>query len=374
MVTVSKSKAKRLGIPESKRHSLTRSELTNYEKGSGQYVEKDGKTLLKKNLDKNQKIEYTYDDKNVVTSTKPKVQEENVTREPIILEKEKTGIAAFREKDTLAGKAVKAATSLKTTAILATAAGVLASAGGLIGGAAAGGTAVQKAAIVGRTASTGGTTLTRGTVPIARAFQTNAKSLATTQSWFGKLFSSTKTVTSTSLKTGVTRTSRVTTTGLPSPVQLGGIAVAIFGSYPFANFIKEEALQTLSFATKTALENKDIEGGREALEMQMEFLNPDTWNKILGAIPFVNILAKLKDFYKAATKKVEIDSKAFAKLEEEITNPEETFEESSERIAGERRKEELLQRQRDAEYYKLIREKRFEEAEELLNTELEGGN
>lgn len=53
---------------------------------------------------------------------------------------------------------------------------------------------------------------------------------------------------------------------------------------------------------------------------------------------------------------------------------EEGFEESSERIAGEKRQTDLEQRARDAQYFNLIREKKFDEAEALLQTELEGGN
>ncbi len=83
--------------------------------------------------------------------------------------------------------------------------------------------------------------------------------------------------------------------------------VAIIGSYPFAGFIKEEALQTLSFGVRSATAAGDIEGAELALAAQEEVLNPGVWEKIIGTVPFVNIVKQLKDFYEAARIKLEID-------------------------------------------------------------------
>ena len=56
-----------------------------------------------------------------------KTRERKVTTLPTIkLEKKKTGISAFRERPTLAGKAIKTLTSGKTTAALATTLSVIA--------------------------------------------------------------------------------------------------------------------------------------------------------------------------------------------------------------------------------------------------------
>lgn len=92
---------------------------------------------------------------------------------------------------------------------------------------------------------------------------------------------------------------------------VGGLMAAI-GSYPFAGFIKEEALQTSSFAVKSALDNNDIAGAESAIALQKEILNPDLWGRIYAGVPMVNVLTKLKDFYKAARVKLAIDEQVVA--------------------------------------------------------------
>lgn len=88
-----------------------------------------------------------------------------------------------------------------------------------------------------------------------------------------------------------------------------GLLVGAIGSYPFAGFIKEEALQTLSLGVRSAVMNEDLEGAEKALEEQEEILNPGLWDKIFGSVPYANVLAQLKGFYEAARTKVEIDRK-----------------------------------------------------------------
>jgi len=87
-----------------------------------------------------------------------------------------------------------------------------------------------------------------------------------------------------------------------------GALVAAIGSYPFAGFIKEEALQTLSFGTHTAINNGDVEGAERALSYQEQLLNPSLWGKIVENVPFANVVRSLKDFYQAAKIKLSIDS------------------------------------------------------------------
>jgi hypothetical protein len=54
------------------------------------------------------------------------------------------------------------------------------------------------------------------------------------------------------------------TIGLFEKIGLGiaatGVLISAIGSYPFAGFLKEEALQTLSFGVTSALRNNDVEG------------------------------------------------------------------------------------------------------------------
>lgn len=97
-------------------------------------------------------------------------------------------------------------------------------------------------------------------------------------------------------------------------VVVGGVMASI-GTYPFAGFIKEEALQTLSMASSTALRNNDLEGAEQALAMQDEILNPDLWEKIIDSVPFVNVIDNLKEFYEAAALKTSIDRKILADMQ-----------------------------------------------------------
>ncbi len=126
-------------------------------------------------------------------------------------------------------------------------------------------------------------------------FATNTKTMALTKGFIGKVLARVK-----------------------SPQAIAGVVTAgivgAIGSYPFAGFIKEESLQTLSFGVKSATYNKDIEGAESALAEQEEILNPKVWDQVLGAVPFVNVLEKLKDFYNAAQKKLEIDRKVVADM------------------------------------------------------------
>jgi len=98
------------------------------------------------------------------------------------------------------------------------------------------------------------------------------------------------------------------------PVIAGMIATGIvgaIGSYPFAGFIKEEALQTLGFTSSTARANKDLAGYQASLEMRREILNPDVWSQIKQSVPFVNVLNNIDDFYKSAKLNLAVDEKLF---------------------------------------------------------------
>ena len=101
-------------------------------------------------------------------------------------------------------------------------------------------------------------------------------------------------------------------------VALASLATTIIGSYPFTGFLKEEALQTLGFAVRTAKENRDLEGFRKALDEQKALLDPNVTSKILSLIPFANILAAVKDFFDAARIKLAIDEEAFEDLKKEL--------------------------------------------------------
>jgi len=211
-------------------------------------------------------------------------------------------------------------------------------------------TGIQNRAIVGKLIEMG------GNAPIiATRFATTTKSLALTNSILIKLG-----------------------TLLKNPVFVAGSIVGIIGSYPFAGFIKEEALQTLSFATNGALTAGDLEGAQTAINETNEILNPSLWKKIFAIVPYANIVSELKTFYKVATIKNAQAQEALNIRRQEMEGDRETpFEEerrlsdekANERKETERKSEEertLNEMKWKANYYQLIRDGKFQEADELL--------
>jgi len=192
--------------------------------------------------------------------------------------------------------------------------------------------AVSKAAIVGK--GSGVITKAGGVMRYA----TNLKSTALTKSFISKTF-----------------------TFLKNPAGL----MAVIGSYPFAGFIKEEALQTLSFSVKSARDSGNIEDEQRAIDEVNEILEPSGWEKLIAAVPFANVVKQLKDFYQAAATKNELDQNSLNKRISE-TGQESDF--ARERREGDEASEarELESMRFKSEYYALIREGKFEEAEELL--------
>lgn len=127
------------------------------------------------------------------------------------------------------------------------------------------------------------------------------------------------------------------------------------GSYPFAGFIKEEALQTLGFGVRSAISNEDIEGAELAISKQEEILNPDLWGQIFAAIPTANILVQLHNFYESALIKVSIDKRVIRDMKiKEETNETET--DKWTRI----RQEELDSKNAAVDYYNEERKKQLD--------------
>ena len=195
-------------------------------------------------------------------------------------------------------------------------------------------TAVTTAARVGTsTVAIDGSTGTAGT------FATNSLTQAATTSWLSKL-----------------------TAGLTNPAVLASSLVAIIGSYPFAGFIKEEALQTTSFAFKTAEYNNDLEGMEAALDFTRELLDEGVWEKILNAVPFGNVLTQLKNFYQAARLKVQIDEKVFQDAKKSIEEGE-SKDDKTERI-----------KQEESDSYKASIDYYNSERQKLLSWEMDARN
>lgn len=118
----------------------------------------------------------------------------------------------------------------------------------------------------------------------ADTFASNPKSTAQTVKWLG---------------------------GLGASVAAAFLIKDMMGTYPMAGFLKEEALQTLGFAFKSAKETGNIDGMEAALNLQFEALNPDLTDKILFAFPYLNVHTANKAFFEAARVKMNIDAKTF---------------------------------------------------------------
>lgn len=178
-----------------------------------------------------------------------------------------------------------------------------------------------------------------------------------------------------------------------SPTFVASAILGAIGSYPFAGFIKEEALQTLGFAVNAAKQSGDLKGEKEALDLQKEILNPDIWSKIIGGVPYANVIGKLTDFYDSAAKKLEIDETSWEKRSQEVTQKpieklsekefidrtqdredtreQERLEDESyfNRLAENRRQAELEQREEDAEFWAGIQEEQQKRQEEKRRTD-----
>lgn len=84
-------------------------------------------------------------------------------------------------------------------------------------------------------------------------------------------------------------------------VAAAGGLLTIIGTYPFAGFLKEEALQDASQGFKFAFDAGDFEGAQEAVNLRAEILNPSIWRELINLIPFANVQASLRDYWKADT-------------------------------------------------------------------------
>ncbi len=200
-------------------------------------------------------------------------------------------------------------------------------------------TITTQRAIAGRQATTGVEKIfNAGNRAVATRFTTNAKSTGLTKAFLGKL--------------GLT---------------IGGasVLIGVIGSYPFAAFGKEEALQAMSFPMAKLIEAGKIDEAQELLDDSNLLIQ-----EVPSKIPYKNVLDSFNNYAKAQTEA----NKGWQTLinnSREIAAGNETseFEKSKEKS----RQTELENMGKDAEYYKLIREGKFEEAEELRLIELEGG-
>lgn len=275
--------------------------------------------------------------------------------------------------DTFLGKAAKGFTSPKLTGFLATTLATLGLGSLVSGGAAAAGTAARTGAGAGaRGVIT--RTITRLSNPAAKI---TGRSMTTQRAFIGKSATNSKLlkvfknpqIRNINSRYASTPKSNVLTTGffIKLGLTLGAASLLkdAIGTYPFAGFLKQEAVQVTGFGFNNALQNNDIEGMESATIQIREIV--DAERTIIDSIPYANVQKQVKQYFEAARTTLEIQEKVIADLRE--AGGETAFQKSQE----EARQRKLEQRAVDAEYFRLIREGKFEEAQALLDQELKGG-
>lgn len=192
----------------------------------------------------------------------------------------------------------------------------------------------------------------------AQTIAVNTKNVAKTESWLKKVYVGSK----------ITLKNPKTAVAAVRAAAVGGL-IASIGSYPFAGFIKEEALQTIGFGVASATKNGDWEGAEEAMELQRAILDPSVWDQIKAKIPFVNVLTNLNKFYDAARIKMSIDEQVIEdlKYQEEFG---ETDEQYWDRVNADRAAFEAEQRQADLDYEATLIQMRADAAAEGRSEDL----
>lgn len=208
-----------------------------------------------------------------------------------------------------------------------------------------GGSIVTQRAFVGKSGKFALDKVFHAVRPVAARFATNPKTIGSSISMLSKI--------------GLT-------------LGAASLAVGALGSYPFAGFIKEEAVQTLNIGIFKAVDAGDDEGAQKLIDEVDEILEAE--GSIMSKIPYANVLSSLKTFFDATRETNEEWKRIIAIRKAEISGEEET------EFARERRESDEAARQRkleamefDARYYALIREGKFDEANELLEEQLKGG-
>jgi len=152
------------------------------------------------------------------------------------------------------------------------------------------GTIQTQRAFVGRPAATGVDKLFKikpRSAAIAGRFATNTKSQTATASMLQKI-------------------------GLTS--KGAGFILGTLGTYPFAGFIKEEALQASSFAFQTAFFNNDVKGMEDAINKTEETLDNNFIESLVSFIPIANIVEETLNYFEASRIQVENQKRVLENL------------------------------------------------------------
>ena len=97
---------------------------------------------------------------------------------------------------------------------------------------------------------------------------------------------------------------------------------AALGSYPFAGFIREEAVQTTDFAFKTAAGMNDVEKMAAATVLIDDLTDRTVQEQILGSVPIVNTVAALKEYFKAVEFKNSVNKAYLSHVSKQLENGE----------------------------------------------------
>ncbi len=83
-------------------------------------------------------------------------------------------------------------------------------------------------------------------------------------------------------------------------IAAAGIILGAIGSYPFAGFLKEEAIQTISIPIKTSIDEGDFEGATVLTDAVDEMIN--TKSNWVDKIPYANVVKSINSFLRGAEK------------------------------------------------------------------------
>jgi len=99
------------------------------------------------------------------------------------------------------------------------------------------------------------------------------------------------------------------------------IIIAIVGTYPFSSFLYEETLQTIDMAVYAAMESGDWALAAKALAKKEEILEVTLTEKILAAIPFLNVVAAANKFIEVSRFKLGVDQELVSKKQAAAAPP-----------------------------------------------------
>lgn len=141
----------------------------------------------------------------------------------------------------------------------------------------------------------------------------------------------------------------------------------LFGTYPFASFGKEETLQSISFVMNSALDAELYDEAEQILAASNEIVNATP--TLADKVPYANVQKEFQRFVSQQRQNNEVWAKIIEERKGEI-GQESDFAASQREASEEATQRKLEEQALDSEYFRLIREKKFDEAEELLQSRL----